>query len=155
MSQIGNTAHAQLWVAATRQLVRDAEGLDRAAAVLGVSVSQMARYQAAHEPDRLTAAQAMLLTEHTGSRAFGDLFAHLSGYRLEPIAEDPAPAALDRMDALSALVSEASEVIHNAGQSMRDGHVTDAELQTLRRVLHDFLDCADDVLAVSVSGTRA
>jgi len=134
---------ALLWKDATRGAIRDAGGLDAAAAILKLSTTQLSRCQIPHHPDLLAIPAALRLAELTGHRGFAEVFAHLSGHRLEPIAAEPcAPAA--RMKAGAALLSEAAEVAHRIGAALGDGAISDAEAADIRRALADFGEAADD-----------
>lgn len=118
-------------------------GQDAVAELLGLSTTQLSRYGAPHHPDLIKPADALALAEFTGHRGFAEVFAHLSGHRLEPIAAEPcAPAA--RMKAGAALLSEAAEVAHRIGAALGDGAISDAEAADIRRALADFGEAADD-----------
>lgn len=134
------------WKAATRTAIAAAGGLDAAAALLGLSTTQLSRCQTPHHSDLLSTAHALALAEHTGARGFGEVFAHLSGHRLEPVAETPPPPQ-GRMTAAAATLSECAEFCHRAAEAMRDGRISDAELADLKRCLAEVAETADDLMA--------
>jgi hypothetical protein len=137
------SAPVLLWKAATREAIRAAGGLDAAALLLQLSTTQLSRCQMPHHPDLLAASAALRLAELTGHRGFAEVFAHLSGHRLEPIPAEPcAPAA--RMKAGAALASEAAEVAHRIVAALGDGQISNAEAADIRRALADFNEASDD-----------
>ena len=146
--------HRARWKLATRQAVTDAGGVEAAAAILRVSIGHVSKYQTGHAPDILTLSGALMLAEHSGTRAFAELFADLAGCRLVD-QHDADAAAPTEIAAMMATVSECSEVSHQIAEALRDGSVSPRERGLVLKSVNDLTDALSDIRAALTAGKPA
>lgn len=146
--------HRSRWKMATRQAVTDAGGVEAAAAILGVSIGHVSKYQTGHMPDVLTLSGALALAQNSGTMAFAELFADLAGCRLvEQRGSDEA--APGEIPALMAAVSECSELSHQVADALRDGTISPRERGQILQAAHDLSDALSDIrVALSVPASH-
>ncbi len=115
--------------AATRRMIDAAGDLDGAAALCGLSRSQLSRCQSPHDPDLLPPHALLLLASTTGADGMAEMFRDLA----TPVA--------DRADspfaAAASVLSESAEAIHLLGQAMADGVMTGREQAEIRETFAD------------------
>jgi hypothetical protein len=136
-------AHRVRWKIATRQAVADAGGVEAAAAILGLSITHVSRYQTGHAPDLLTLSGALALADASGTRAFAEIFADMAGCRLTQQC-DADEAAPGERKAVTACLSEAGELIHQIAAALADGAISATERGLIRRAIGDLKDSLAD-----------
>jgi hypothetical protein len=136
-------AHRVRWKIATRQAVADAGGVEAAADILGLSITQVSRCQTGHAPDLLTLAGALALADASGTRAFAEIFADMAGCRLTQQSDADEAAPCERK-ALTDCLTESSELIHQIAAALADGTISATERGLIRRAMGNLKDSLAD-----------
>lgn len=121
-------------------------GIKISAHHLGVGASQVSRYADRAAPDLPTFAQVAELTKATGATAAAEFLAELAGGRFVPGVEDE-PVEVCPIRAGATAAGEASELIWQVTQALRDGKITSAEWKNIERAGADLIEATGMLLA--------
>lgn len=140
--------------AATRDLVKGAGGLARAAAIAGASTSQVSRWQSASDPDVIPLGAVLALEAETGLACVTAQMAAANGRALTPGQGLPAtgPACVMRQHA--EVVAEAAGLMAEVSQACADGRLTPAEIELIDRAAGD-LDVAAERFRAQLAAAKA
>ena len=118
--------------AATRDLIRLAGGLERAATIAALSTSALSRCQCAAHGDIISIPAALALEAECGQSPITAAMASLHGCNLAPTVTDAEAAARALAGAAEALRG-ASDLMAATAEAAADGKLTPAEAERMDR----------------------
>lgn len=121
--------------AATRDLVRDCGGIDRAAAIALLSRSEISRCQAPTAPCIISLPAALALEAECGVPYVTETMAAIHGRTLSGPDGDDGAAAADPVSAFAQSVDGFGRVMSAWGQAHRDEVVTPSEAERMDRLV--------------------
>lgn len=154
MSRPISDEHAHRLKAATRDLIKLAGGLARAAEVALVSTSHLSRWQSAESDDLITIAAALALEAETGIASVTSVMAGINGRTVSAGTGEPvtSPACVLRQHA--DIVQEAGQLMVQVSDACADGQLTPGEIERLDRQL-GALDTATEKFRNGLSAAKA
>lgn len=120
---------------AQRELIARCGGIERAAAVAGLSVAQMGRLNAVGESDLMSLRVKARLEAQAGEPIVSRCEIEHLGWSCAPAEAPLACGAL--ASATATVISEASDVMAAHAAALEDGRVTPAEAEIIARELAD------------------
>lgn len=122
--------------AATRDLVRDCGGIDRAAAIALLSRSEISRCQAPTAPCIISLPAALALEAECGVPYVTEMMAAIHGRTLSgPDGEGPSASNTDPLNEFGRSIEQFGRWVSAWGESHSDGVVTPSEAERVDRLV--------------------